>query len=88
MVTGVPFRKTVGDKNPVGKNIVRFRAERHMDQQDLLRELQLRGVNISQPSLSRLEGQKRAAKAEELIALAGIFERSIEELCRPEAQDG
>ena len=80
----MPFRKLLGDKNPVGQTIVSLREAMGMDQQKLLAQMQLRGINLSQASLSRLEGQQRAVKAEELMALADIFHVPMEELCNKE----
>lgn len=80
----MPFRKLVGDKNPVGQTIVQLREAAGMDQQKLLTQLQLRGISLSQASLSRLEGQQRAVKAEELLALADIFHVPMEQLYNKE----
>jgi len=44
-----------------------------MKQIELLAKLQISGVDISIPSLSLLEGQKRLVTDKELKALAGIF---------------
>ena len=80
----MPFRKLVGDKNPVGQTIVQLREAAGMDQQKLLTQLQLRGISLSQTSLSRLEGQQRAVKAEELLALADIVHVPMEQLYNKE----
>lgn len=44
-----------------------------MKQIELLAKLQISGVDISIPSLSLLEGQKRLVTDKELKALADIF---------------
>ena len=44
-----------------------------MKQVELLAKLQTRGVEISVPALSLLEGQKRPVSDNELNALADIF---------------
>ena len=54
-----------------------------MNQQTLLAQLQVLGVDISQSSLSRLEGRQRAATDSEVKALAEIFQVSMEQLFTP-----
>ena len=50
-----------------------MRKKQGMKQIDLLAKLQVSGVDISVPSLSLLEGQKRLVTDIELKALAEIF---------------
>ena len=76
----MPKRRTIGDKNDVGCRIVELRQMNHMQQTDLMAQLQIRGIDLIQSSLSDLEGQKRAATDRELRALADIFGVPIEEL--------
>ena len=73
-------RQEYGDKNGVGRQIVRLRTESKMSQKALLAQLQVRGIDIGQTSLSHLEGQNRAATDFELRALADIFGVEMEEL--------
>ena len=63
----------LGDRNIVGKRVTQLRKERGMKQIELLARLQVMGVDISIPSLSLLEGQKRLVTDIELKALADIF---------------
>ena len=63
----------LGDRNIVGKRITELRNEKNMKQIELLAKLQVNGVDISIPSLSLLEGQKRLVTDMELKALADIF---------------
>ena len=67
----------------IGGNVVRLRKNLGMDQQALLAQLQVFGIDISQSSLSRLERQQRAASDRELKALAEIFQVSMEQLFTP-----
>lgn len=76
----MPKRRTIGDKNDVGRRIVELREIHNMQQNDLMAQLQTRGIDLIQSSLSDLEGQKRAATDRELRALADIFGVPIEEL--------
>lgn len=63
----------LGDRNIVGRRITELRKEKGMKQIELLARLQVNGVDISIPSLSLLEGQKRLVTDIELKALADIF---------------
>ena len=63
----------LGDRNIVGRRITELRKEKNMKQVELLAKLQVNGVDISIPSLSLLEGQKRLVTDMELKALADIF---------------
>ena len=57
----------------MGKRITELRKKQGMKQIELLAKLQVKGVDISVPSLSLLEGQKRLVTDVELKALAEIF---------------
>lgn len=69
-----------GDKNVCGRNIERIRKERGMKQIDLIRRMQLLGVDVNPSSLSKLESQRRIATDRELWAAAKIFQVPMEEL--------
>ena len=73
-------KQSEGSANLIGGNVVRLRKNLGMDQQALLAQLQVFGIDISQSSLSRLERQQRAASDRELKALAEIFQVSMEQL--------
>ena len=63
----------MGDRNIVGKRITELRKERAMKQIELMAKLQTYGMDITAPSLSQLEGQRRLVTDMELKALADIF---------------
>lgn len=63
----------LGERNKIGARVTRVRMEAGMKQVELLAKLQTRGVEISVPALSLLEGQKRPVSDLELDALADIF---------------
>lgn len=50
-------RTTLGDRNLVGENIIRIRAEKKMSQGELLSQIQLMGIDMNQAKLSRIEGK-------------------------------
>ncbi len=83
----MPARKQIGNKNDVGHQIVALRKARTLTQQDLLTQMQTRGCDIGQSSLSDLEGQKRAATDRELRVLAEIFGVPMEELFNPDEKE-
>ena len=63
----------LGCRNIVGARVTQARLDAGMKQVELLAKLQTRGVEISVPALSLLEGQKRPVSDIELAALADIF---------------
>ena len=79
----MPKRKTVGTENLIGQNVVLLRKRRHMKQTDLLAQLQTRGIDINQSALSDIEGQNRKVSDRELLALADIFNVSLDALFTP-----
>lgn len=76
-------RREYGDKNCIGRNVVVLRKEKKIKQKKLLAQLQLRGIDIGQSSLSDLEGQRREASDREVLALSQIFQVPMERLFRP-----
>lgn len=68
----------LGNRNIVGARVTKARMDRGMKQVELLAKLQLRGVDLSVPALSLLEGQKRPVSDIELNALADILNVSVD----------
>ena len=68
----------LGDRNIVGARVTEARKALGMKQVELLAKLQLRGVDLSVPALSLLEGQKRPVSDIELNALADILQVSVD----------
>ena len=73
-------RRDYGDKNCIGRNVVSLRKEKNIKQKILLAQLQLKGIDIGQSSLSALEGQRREASDREVLALSQIFQVPMERL--------
>ena len=46
-------RTTLGDRNLVGENIIRIRAEKKMSQGELLSQIQLMGLDMNQRRLQK-----------------------------------
>ena len=80
-----PRRRALGERNIVGTRVTEARLAAGMKQVELLAKLQTRGVEISVPALSLLEGQKRPVSDVELKALADIFGVSADWLLGREA---
>lgn len=68
----------LGDRNMVGARVTEARKGLGMKQVELLTKLQTRGIDISIPALSLLEGQKRPISDLELNALADILQVSVD----------
>lgn len=75
-----PRKQPYGDKNICGATIERLRKERGMKQHAMVAQMQLRGVDISSSSFSKLEGQSRIAADYELKAIADILGTTIDHL--------
>ena len=67
-----------GDRNIVGARVTEARLALGMKQNELLAKLQTAGIEISTPTLSLLEGQKRPVSDIELNALADILKVSVD----------
>ncbi len=68
----------LGNRNRVGARVTEARKKRGMKQIELLARLQLLGIEMSVPSLSLLEGQKRLVTDFELCALADVLNVSVD----------
>lgn len=72
----------LGNKNIVGARVTEARQIRGLKQVELLARLQTRGIDISVPALSLLEGQKRPVTDIELAALSEVLGVSVDWLLR------
>lgn len=71
-------RLELGSRNLVGARVTKARQMCGMKQVELLARLQTRGIDISVPALSLLEGQKRPVTDIELAALSYILSVSVD----------
>lgn len=71
-------RLELGSKNLVGARVTEARQMRGTKQVELLARLQTRGIDISIPALSLLEGQKRPVTDIELAALSDVLGVSVD----------
>jgi len=75
-----PRRGEQGTKNIVGSKIVAFRLKNGIKQKDFLAQLQVLGLDISETSLSHLEGQYRYVRDYEIPILAKALGLTADEL--------
>ncbi|WP_338542429.1 helix-turn-helix domain-containing protein [Paenibacillus tundrae] len=66
-----------GDKNIIGSRVVAIRKSKGIKQREFLARLQTLGLDISQTSLSRLEGQYRLVQDYEVVSIAKALEVSV-----------
>ncbi len=71
-------RLQLGDRNIIGARVTLARKERNIKQIELLTKLQLKGIELSVPALSLLEGQKRPVSDIELNAIADVLNVSVD----------
>ena len=81
-----PRTTPIGTRNIVGTKIVQLRKARDMKQKDLVIRLQNMGMDISDTSMSRLEGQTRLVQDFEIPVLAKALNVSIEWLLEQEEE--
>ena len=67
----------LGNRNIIGARVTEARKIQNMKQVELLAKLQLKGIELSTPSLSLLEGQKRPVSDIELLAIADVLNVSV-----------
>ena len=68
-----PRRIPLGNRNIVGAKVEQIRKEKHLKQCELAARLQSLGMDISESSLSRLEGQLRLVQDFEIPILAQVL---------------
>ena len=73
-----PRKLALGNRNIIGQRVTDARKNLGMKQVELLAQLQLKGIDMSVPALSLLEGQKRPVSDIELNALADILNVSVD----------
>jgi transcriptional regulator with XRE-family HTH domain len=78
-VSGLNKRRLqLGDRSIIGARVTLARKERNIKQIELLTKLQLKGIELSVPALSLLEGQKRPVSDIELNAIADVLNVSVD----------
>lgn len=73
-------KKIIDTDNVIGRNIRKLRTERHITQTQLVRLLQLEGIDIIREVLVKIESGRQNVKLEQLRAIKKIFGVTWEEL--------
>lgn len=67
-------------RNIVGNSIRKFRIERKLTQEQLTAKIQLKGLEIDRPMLSKIENNKREVLDFEVKAFSEALDVPIEQL--------
>lgn len=68
------------NSNIISHNLRKYRNARNLSQEELAAQMQLLGVDISQPLISKIERNERFVKDYELVCFCKIFEIPPEQL--------
>ena len=66
--------------NIISKNLYKYRKEKGMSQEELSREMTLRGINMYRNDIYKIEYNKRYVRDYELLELMNILNVTFEEL--------
>lgn len=67
-------------RNIIGDNVRKLRKEKNLTQEELTAKLQLLGLNIDRPMVTRIELKQREVYDYEALAIAKVLNIKIEEL--------
>ena len=70
----------VEPRNIIGKKISQIRKKKGVTQEDLAARLNVQGINIDRPMISKIENQAREILDFEILGFAKALGVSIEEL--------
>ena len=66
----------------IGANIKRIRKEKHIKQVDMVREMQLKGIEITRESLVKIERGIQHIYASQLKAIKDVLDTTYDELLK------
>ncbi len=66
----------------IGSNIKRIRKEKHIKQIDMVRKLQLEGIDITRESLVKIERGIQHIYASQLKAIKSVLDTTYDELLK------
>ncbi len=69
---------------PIGKNIRRVRKSRKIGQTELVRQLQLLGIDMTRETLVKIERGIQHIQAKQLYAIKEILETPYDDLLMPQ----
>lgn len=76
------YQKIKQDQIQIGKNIREIRKEKGIGQTQLVRLLQLRGINMTRESLVKIERGAQHIQAVQLKGIKDVLETTYEELLK------
>ncbi len=68
------------ESNLIARRLRQLRKERGLSQEELAAQLQLLGVDISQPLISKIEQNRRFVKDYELTCICQVLQVSLQDL--------
>ncbi|APF23480.1 MULTISPECIES: helix-turn-helix domain-containing protein [Clostridium] len=68
------------NRNIIGKKVRIIRKAKNLTQEELIARIQLKGLNIDRPMLSRIETDSREVYDFEVKAIAEALDISVDEL--------
>lgn len=69
---------------PIGENIRRIRKSKGIGQTELVRRLQLQGIDMTRETLVKIERGIQHLQAQQLRGIRDILETTYDELLKPE----
>lgn len=73
-------RKLNNNLNVIGENLRKYRKEKHLSQADLMKDLNLLGINMHKNDIYMIESNKRTVKDYEIWGFMKILNISFEDL--------
>lgn len=75
-------RKLNNNLNVIGKNLRSIRKKKHLSQADLIKDLNLLGINMHKNDIYMIEANKRTVKDYELWGFTKVLNVSFEDLTK------
>ena len=72
-------RRETAKNNLIYKKLSNFRKDKQFSYDDLIRELNLKGINMHKTALYNIEHNRRSVKDFELKAFSEIFKKKIDD---------
>ena len=73
-------RKLNNNLNVIGENLRKYRKEKHFSQADLMKDLNLLGINMHKNDIYIIEANKRTVKDYEIWGFMKVLNISFEDL--------
>lgn len=73
-------RKLNNNLNVIGENLRKYRKEKHFSQADLMKDLNLLGINMHKNDIYMIEANKRTVKDYEIWGFMKVLNISFEDL--------